>query len=515
MAVPILPPSWGSWPARLRRCAMSAVVVDLPLVPVMATNGASGACRRRSRQNNSMSPITSTPASRAISTLQCGLGWVSGAPGVSTSAAKLAQEALRKSMVTKWARAASANLSAPSSPAKTLAPPALSAWQLARPDPPRPNTATLLPAKEVTGIMIVCSPQLERGEAGQRQHHRDDPEPDHDLRLGPAQLLEMMMDRRHLEDALARELEGRNLHDHRNRFQHEQSADHGQHDLVLDGDRDRTEHAAERERAGVAHEDRGRRRVEPEKSEARAEQRAAQHRELAGARDIVDLQIVGEDHVAGEIGDQAKACGCNHDRDDCEPVETVGQIDGIAGADNDESAEDHEEPAEIQHYILEERDRKRRRRRVAAEPDQRVAGGERDHRFQRQAEAAGKAAGGLFRHLQIIVIEADEAEAERHREHDPDIGVERVGPQQGRDHEPRQDHQPAHGGRALLGEMRLRAVGADRLALALPDPQMVDDPGAEQEDEQGPRYHRAAGTECDVAENIQKRAKRGEAGKGV
>src|ERR1700720_1404077 len=55
-------------------------------------------------------------------------------------------------------------------------------------------------------------PQLQRGEAGQRQHHRDDPEPDHDLRLGPAQLLEMMMDRRHLEDALARELEGRNLH---------------------------------------------------------------------------------------------------------------------------------------------------------------------------------------------------------------------------------------------------------------------------------------------------------------
>src|ERR1700726_1466591 len=259
MAVPILPPSWGSWPARLRRCAMSAVVVDLPLVPVMATNGASGACRRRSRQNNSMSPITSTPASRAISTLQCGLGWVSGAPGVSTSAAKLAQEALRKSMVTKWARAASANLSAPSSPAKTLAPPALSAWQLARPDPPRPNTATLLPAKEVTGIMIVCSPQLERGEAGQRQHHRDDPEPDHDLRFGPAQLLEMVMDRRHPEDALAGELERRHLHD-----------------LMFDRNRDRAKHAAERQRTGIAHEDRRRRRVEPQESQSGAEHGATQ-----------------------------------------------------------------------------------------------------------------------------------------------------------------------------------------------------------------------------------------------
>ena len=57
-----------------RRCAISAVVVDLPLVPVMATNGASGAMRRRSRQNSSMSPIISTPAARACSTVQCGVG---------------------------------------------------------------------------------------------------------------------------------------------------------------------------------------------------------------------------------------------------------------------------------------------------------------------------------------------------------------------------------------------------------------------------------------------------------
>src|ERR1700761_4472092 len=120
----------------------------------MATNGASGAWRRRSRQNNSMSPITSTPASRAISTLQCGAGWVSGAPGVRISAAKFAHETLRRSAVTKPACAALATLSALSSPAIPSAPPAFSAWQLARPEPPRPNTATVLPAKEVTGVMM-------------------------------------------------------------------------------------------------------------------------------------------------------------------------------------------------------------------------------------------------------------------------------------------------------------------------------------------------------------------------
>src|SRR5229473_2993887 len=265
-----------------------------------------------------MSPITSMPACCAASTVQCGAGCVSGAPGVSTRAAKFAHDTLRRSAVMKPACAASTSLSSPSSLATTSAPPAFNALQLASPDPPRPNTATVLPAKDVIGIMIwhpsfrgvptgrrtappddrlrtnpesrdsglplrglrnddgeytTYSPQLQGGEAGQRQHHRNDPEPDHDLRFGPALLFEMMMQRRHPEHALAGELEGHHLHDHRNRFQHEQSADHGEHDLVFDRDRDRAEHAAKGERAGVAHEDRRRRRVEPQESQARAEHR--------------------------------------------------------------------------------------------------------------------------------------------------------------------------------------------------------------------------------------------------
>src|ERR1700722_2585095 len=271
----------------------------------MATNGASGACRRRSRQNSSISPITSTPASRAASTVQCGAGCVNGAPGVSTSAAKFAHDTLRKSAVIKPACAASASFSAPSSLAITSAPPAFKAWQLASPDPPSPNTATVLPAKEVTGI--TRSPQLESGEAGQRQHHRDDPEPDHDLRLGPSLLLEMMMQRRHPEHALAGELERYHLDDDRHRLQYEQPADYRQHDLVLDRNGDRTEHAAERERPGIAHEDRGRRRVEPQKAEPRPQHGAAQHRQFTGAGDIVDLKIIREHRIAGEIGDHPKA----------------------------------------------------------------------------------------------------------------------------------------------------------------------------------------------------------------
>src|SRR6478735_70427 len=135
----------------------------------------------------------------------------------------------------KPACAALTMLSALSSAAITSAPPAFNSWQLASPEPPSPQAATVLPANEVTGVK--ASPQLERGEAGQRQHHRDDTKPDNDLRLGPALLCEMMMQRRHPEHAFSCHLERDHLHDHGYRFQDEQPADHGQHDLVFDRDR--------------------------------------------------------------------------------------------------------------------------------------------------------------------------------------------------------------------------------------------------------------------------------------
>src|ERR1700753_2204664 len=123
----------------------------------------------------------------------------------------------------------------------TSAPAANSALALARPEVPSPNTATLRPSNVVTGIMAGSSPQLQRRETGERQHDRDDPEADHDLRLGPAELLEMMMQRRHLEHPLAGALERRDLHDHRDRLEHEKAADHRQRDLLLGRDRNRTD----------------------------------------------------------------------------------------------------------------------------------------------------------------------------------------------------------------------------------------------------------------------------------
>src|SRR6056297_3637254 len=251
----MLPPICTSRPVSRRIWAISAVVVDLPLVPVIAMKGASGASFARSRQNSSISPMISTPAACAFVTLQCGTGWVSGTPGESISAAKPAKSASRRSVTgTPCARTASTR-SALSSKACTRAPPAINARAVASPDPPRPNRATSRPAKTVEGVMPISSSQLERRQPDHRKHDGDDPEADHDLRLGPAQLLEMVMDRRHLEHALARQLVGGDLDDHRGSLEHEQAADDGEHDFVLRCHCDCAEHAAERQRTGIAHED--------------------------------------------------------------------------------------------------------------------------------------------------------------------------------------------------------------------------------------------------------------------
>ena len=142
-------------PAARRMWAISAVVVDLPLVPVMARKGASGAILARSRQNSSTSPMISTPAARAFSTVQCGAGCVSGMPGARTRAANARQSAVRRSATGMPALAAASRLLALSSAAATAAPPASRARQVARPERPSPNTATVRPANEVTGIMGV------------------------------------------------------------------------------------------------------------------------------------------------------------------------------------------------------------------------------------------------------------------------------------------------------------------------------------------------------------------------
>ena len=115
----------------------------------------------------------------------------------------------------------------------------------------------------------------------------------------------------------------------------------------------------------------------------------------------------------------------------------------------------------------------------------------------------------LLGHFQIIIIKADKAEAQSHQQNHPDIGAAprekvEVAPQQCGDKQAGENHQPAHGGRAALGQVGLRPVAADRLALALFDAQGRNGARAKKEHEKQGGRNRPACPEGQVAEQVER-----------
>ena len=210
----------------------------------MQTVGEPGAILARSRKNNSTSPMISTPAAFAFATVQCGSGCVSGTPGESTKAAKPDQSAAGEidDGDALGRRLVAARLVVV--PGRDLRAAGLQRACRGEPRAAEAEQGDRAPGEDRDRRHDQRSFSVD--EADQRQHDGDDPEADHDLRLGPAQLLEMVVDRRHQEDALAGALEDGDLDDHRERLDDEEAADDRQHDLVLGRDRDGAEQAAKR-----------------------------------------------------------------------------------------------------------------------------------------------------------------------------------------------------------------------------------------------------------------------------
>ena len=77
--------------------------------------------------------------------------------------------------------------------------------------------------------------------------------------------------------------------------------------------------------------------VEPQEGQARARHRAAEHQQFAGAGDVREQQVAREDRVADDVRKHAERRADHHDRHDRQPVQPVGEVDRVAGADDDES----------------------------------------------------------------------------------------------------------------------------------------------------------------------------------
>lgn len=102
------------------------------------------------------------------------------------------------------------------------------------------------------------------------------------------------MDRRHQEDAAAGAFKPEDLDDDRQRFHDEQTTNDDHDDLMLGGDGDGANQTAERQRTRIAHEDGGGRRIEPQKTEARADDGTDDDGEFTRTGHEIDLQVIGK-----------------------------------------------------------------------------------------------------------------------------------------------------------------------------------------------------------------------------
>ena len=87
--------------------------------------------------------------------------------------------------------------------------------------------------------------------------------------------------------------------------------------------------------------------VEPQEAQAGTGDGPADDADLPHAGDVGDIEIIGELDMAGHIGEHGQAASDHDDRQDRQAIQAVSQIDGVAGADDDEIAQQDERQAQF------------------------------------------------------------------------------------------------------------------------------------------------------------------------
>src|SRR5437016_9078094 len=228
--VPIFPARMVEKPAFLKMCSTKDVVVVVPFEPVIPI--------RRPRRKRSASS-TSLQMVMPLARTACSKGASAGTPGLGTirsCSRKVFSRWPPNSSFTPAARseasASPISFSDRVSVAVTFAARAAQKSEVATPVLASPTTSTRLP-RNSNGFAIYFAkplnendslPQLQRRQRKQRKDQRRYPKSHDYFRFAPAQQLEMVVNGRHAEDALAAQLERTHLKNHGESFDHENAA---------------------------------------------------------------------------------------------------------------------------------------------------------------------------------------------------------------------------------------------------------------------------------------------------
>ena len=160
-----------------------------------------------------------------------------------------------------------------------------------------------------------------------------------------------MVDGCHPKNPFSFGLIDRNLDDDRKGLEDEDPSHDGQEDLLFGDDGHRCQGTAEREGSYVPHEYLGRIGIEPQKSQSRSHDGSAEYTQFPTPAGVGDLEVIGELNVPCQIGDKGKCSSCDHDRTNGQAIESIGEVDGIGGSDEDKQDEDDIEDLKYFYYL--------------------------------------------------------------------------------------------------------------------------------------------------------------------
>ena len=238
---------------------------------------------------------------------------------------------------------------------------------------------------------------------------------------------------------------------------------------------------ADRQRAGVAHEDASGCGVPPEEAGARTHHGGGRHREVEGVVDLVLVEVPERPEA-----DRHQAREHEDGRSGGQPVEAVGEVDAVRrGVDEQDGPGAPADVAELPARAVPAGERQawsRRRSRARSATANPVATTSRPKVLAR----LDKPGVALVADLDPVVEETDEAGADdAGHDEEPGAGEEHVAAQVGAEvaHDRRgDDGHAAHGGRAGLDRVAFGDVLVDRLADLAGDQHVHQHLGAEDGD---------------------------------
>ena len=229
--------------------------------------------------------------------------------------------------------------------------------------------------------------------------------------------------------------------------------------------------------------------VVPEETQAGAGHRPAEDSQLSHLRYVGQVQVFGEAGVAADVGERRQRRPRDGDAPDGQPVQAVGQVDGIRRPHQNQHNENHkrqnrqriDQPAvepgvnhQVRPELLEEGKENLGGIHPVAQTQQ--GGGDQNRDPDLQAKLGSRAQAQVLPpdNFAVIVGEANGPVGQQRKQRQPEKAVGQIGPQQRRHHNAHQDQHAAHGGGAgfvaVVGAFLADVLAHLKLFQAADDP---------------------------------------------